>query len=100
LKAITSILSNLKASESFFSIDEFGPLSVRTRGGVSLTPPDEQKIVPQFQRSKGRLLLTGALELSTNQFTYFYSERKNTAEMIKLLHLLITEYGSSDFLVQ
>ena len=96
LMAITSILSNLKASESFFSIDEFGPLSVRTRGGVSLTHPDEKKIVPQFQRSKGRLLLTGALELSTNQFTYFYSERKNTAEMIKLLHLLITEYKLKD----
>lgn len=48
--------------------------------------------MPQFQKSRGRLLLIGAVELSTNQITHFYAERKNTAEMIKLLHLLLLQH--------
>ncbi len=96
LQAITSILSRLTESERFFSIDEFGPVSVRTRGGVSLTAPGEQRIVPQFQKSRGRLLLIGALELSNNQVTHFYAERKHTTEMIKLLHLLLSQYKAQE----
>ena len=92
LKAITEVLSRLSGSERFFSIDEFGPVSVRTRGGVALTAPGEQRVVPQVQKSRGRLMLIGALELSTNQITHFYAERKNTTEMIKLLHLLLSQY--------
>ena len=37
--------------------------------------------------------MTAALELSTNQVTHFYSEKKNTAEMIKLLEVLLKEYA-------
>ena len=33
--------------------------------------------------------MTAALELSTNQITHLYSERKNTEEMIKLLDTLL-----------
>ena len=51
-------------------------------------------MVPQRQRSKGRLILTGALELSTNQITHFYSEKKNTDEMIKLLDILLEQYSN------
>jgi hypothetical protein len=32
--------------------------------------------VPQFQRSKGALIMTAALELSKNQVTHFYSKKK------------------------
>ena len=32
------------------------------------------------------------LELCTNQVTHFYSERKNTAEMIRLLDILVADY--------
>lgn len=96
LQAITSILSHLTESERFFSIDEFGPVSIRTRGGVSLTAPGEQRVVPQFQKSRGRLLLIGALELSTNQVTHFYAERKNTVEMIRLLHILLSQYKAQE----
>ena len=92
LEAITGILSRLTESELFFSIDEFGPVSVKSRGGVALTAPGEQRTVPQFQKSRGRLLLIGALELSTNQITHFYAERKNTNEMIKLLHVLLLQH--------
>ncbi|MEN6384085.1 MAG: transposase, partial [Phycisphaerales bacterium] len=42
--------------------------------------------------NKGHLILTAALELSTNQVTHFYSAKKNTEEMIKLLNILLYKY--------
>ncbi len=78
LSAITRILADLKPDEKFFSIDEFGPFSVKTQGGRALMPKGRRRTFPQRQRSKGQLLVTAALELSTNQITYFYSEKKNT----------------------
>ena len=56
-------------------------------------PPGEQRVVPQWQRSKGSLILTAALELSTNQVTHFYSGAKNTAEMIRMMDLLVEHVG-------
>jgi hypothetical protein len=38
------------------------------------------------------LVVTAALELSTNQVTHFYSKNKNTEEMIKLIDLLRIQY--------
>jgi transposase len=98
LAEVTRILSGLTDSQRFFSIDEFGPFAVKTQGGRALTPPDQQRIVPQRQKSKGRLTLIGALELSTNQITYFYADRKSTAEMIELMHLLLIEYRDQSLL--
>ena len=94
LKEITRILSNLGEDEKFFSIDEFGPFSVKMQGGRAFTPNGMTRVVPQRQRSKGRLILTGALELSTNQITHFYSEKKNTDEMIRLLDVLLEQYSN------
>jgi transposase len=93
LQEITKILSNLREDEKFFSIDEFGPFSVKMQQGRSLVRKGTIRIVPQRQRSKGRITLIGALELSTNQMTHFYSEKKDTEEMIKLLDLLVHEYS-------
>jgi transposase len=93
LQRITGILSRLQSDERFFSVDEFGPFSVRTIGGRSLTPPGERRSIPQYQKSKGTLILTAALELSTNQIIHFYSGAKNTAEMIRLLDLLVEKYA-------
>jgi transposase len=93
VREITSILERLKPDERFFSVDEFGPFAVKRQGGRSLVGPEERRTVPQWQKSKGRLILTAALELSTNQVTHFYSERKNTDEMLKLLGILLTEYS-------
>ena len=92
LETITGILSELSQSERFFSIDEYGPVAIKIHGGKALTGPDEQRVVPQYQQSKGSLILVGALELSSNQMTHFYAEHKRTEEMIQLLHLLLTEY--------
>lgn len=92
LKNITNILSNLKPTERFFSIDEYGPRAVKMIGGRSLVKKGHFKAIPQWQDSKGWFIMTAALELSTNQVTHFYSEKKNTDEMIKLLNILIVEY--------
>jgi hypothetical protein len=93
LDRIHSILSNLQSNEVFFSIDEYGPFAVKMRGGRKLTAPSEHYIVPQWQKSRGSLILTAALELSSNQVTHFYSSRKNTGEMIKMMDVLAAKYA-------
>jgi hypothetical protein len=92
LDAIKKILSHLGSRDRFFSIDEFGPFAVKERGGRRLVRKNEHPTVPQFQRSKGSLVFTAALELSTNQMTHFYSEKKNSKEIIKMLHVLKRKY--------
>jgi transposase len=94
VQRIHRILSRLKPTERFFSIDEFGPFAVKQQGGRRLVGPGEHPTVPQFQVSKGSLIATAALELSTNQVTHFYSNGKNTVEMIRLLDLLLAQYRS------
>jgi transposase len=92
LDYIQQILSTLGETERFFSIDEFGPVAVKRQGGRRLVGPGEYPTIPQFQKSKGSLILTAALELSTNQVTHFYSNGKNTNEMIRLLRILVKKY--------
>ena len=93
LQRITAILCRLRPDERFFSVDEFGPFSVRTMGGRSLMPPGQRRSIPQHQKGKGTVIVTAALELSTNQVTHFYSKAKNTAEMVRLLDLLFKQCG-------
>jgi hypothetical protein len=38
------------------------------------------------------MIMTAALELSGNQVTHFYSPKKNTAEMIRMMELLVQKY--------
>lgn len=94
LSQITKTLSGLKSDERFFSVDEFGPFHITKKPGRKLVAPGEEYTIPQRQKSRGRLILTASLELSTNQVTHFYSERKNTGEMIRLLDTLLTNYGN------
>ena len=93
---ITNILSHLREKEKFFSIDEYGAFSVKIQGGKALTKKGDARTYPQYQKSKGRLICTAALELSTNQITHFYSITKDTKEMIKLLEVLLKEYSEED----
>ena len=92
LEAITKILSELKPDEAFFSIDEYGPFAVKQKGGIKRVAPGEQYVVQQWQKSKGWMILTAALELSRNQVSHFYSRKKNTDEMIKMADLLRCQY--------
>ena len=96
LSKITEILANLKPNEKFFSVDEFGPFAIKLKGGRSLVHKDEIKTYPQWQKSKGCLICTAALELSENQVTHFFSEKKNTEEMIKLVEILIEKYKGQE----
>ncbi len=96
LDRIKSILSTLGENDRFCSIDEFGPFAVKVKGGKRLVGPNENPQVPQFQKSKGWLIVTAALELSRNQVTHFYSRAKNTTEMIKLLEVLLDKYRGCD----
>jgi transposase len=92
LALIRSILSNLQADEAFFSIDEYGPFAIKMKAGRTLAPPGVQPVVPQWQKSRGCLIMTAALELSGNQVTHFYSAKKNTGEMIRMMDVLIDRY--------
>jgi transposase len=92
LDHIRSILSELRPDEAFFSIDEFGPFAVKMQPGRALSAPGDQRVVPQWQTSRGCMIVTAALELSGNQVTHFYSSKKNTAEMIRMMELLVEQY--------
>jgi hypothetical protein len=84
----------LTDEKCFFSIDEYGPFSIRLVPGRRLCARDEIPSVPQWQKSRGTIIITGALELRTNQLTHFYSEKKNTKEMIRMVELLRRQYGT------
>ena len=93
LNHIRSILSHLQPDEAFFSIDEYGPFAIKAKPGRTLAPPGIQPMVPQFQKSRGCMIMTAALELAGNQVTHLYSAKKNTAEMIRMMELLIERYA-------
>ena len=92
---IQDILTHLQDDERFFSIDEFGPFAIKKKAGRVLTEPGGHPSVPQWQKSKGWLILTAALELSRNQVTHFYSKAKNTGEMIRMADVLVKEYANA-----
>jgi transposase len=92
LNQIRRILARLGPDEAFFSIDEFGPFAVKMQPGRALSAPGEQRVVPQWQKSRGCMIITAALELSSNQVTHFYSTKKNTAEMIRMMEFLVERY--------
>lgn len=96
LQHVQDILSHLGDDERFFSIDEFGPFAIKTKAGRVLVETGVQPTVPQWQKSKGWLIATAALELSTNQVTHFYSKAKNTTEMIRMAKTLIEEYKGTN----
>ena len=89
---IREILGNLASDEAFFSIDEYGPFAIKDQPGRSLTAPGEQRLVQQWQRSRGSITMTAAIELASNQVTHFYSEKKNTAEMLRMMSVLTEQY--------
>jgi transposase len=92
LARIRYILSSLQPDEAFFSIDEYGPFAIKAKPGRTLSAPGVQPTVPQWQKSRGCLIMTAALELSGNQVTHFYSAKKNTTEMIRMMDVLIDRY--------
>lgn len=66
LDRIHTILSNLQPDERFFSIDEYGPFAIKKRGGRRLVLEGQTPKIPQYQTSKGTLIVTAAIELARN----------------------------------
>jgi transposase len=94
IKRIQEILTKLGPDEKFFSIDELGPVNIRSKGGRSFIHKSEPvKIIPKFQKKKGTVTCIAALELSANQVTHFYAPRKDSTEMIRLVDLLLSKYS-------
>jgi hypothetical protein len=91
---IKDILSQIQQDEAFFSIDEYGPFAVKIRGGKKLMESSEAYTIPQYQKSKGTILMTAALDLKKNQIVHFYSKNKNTKEMITMMKILAARYWS------
>ncbi|WP_262270467.1 IS630 family transposase [Microvirga yunnanensis] len=89
---IKGVLKVLSDEERFFFVDEFGPFRIRSMSGKQLCKQGEIPSVPQWQKGRGTLIIIGALEISSNQISHFYSEKKNTAEMIKMVEHLRREY--------
>lgn len=98
IENVQHILSHLGPNDRFFSIDEYGPFAIQMRGGRSLVGPGESRIIPQTQKSKGSLIVTAALELSTNQVSHFYSKEKNSLEILRMLNLLLEIYKDKETL--
>jgi len=96
LNHIRCILQQLGPRDKFFSVDEYGPKAVKKNNGVALAQKDSIRLVEKTDKSKGWFILTAALELSTNQVTHFYSLKKDTEEMIRLIHKLIKQYHDQD----
>jgi DDE superfamily endonuclease len=92
LERVRTILSKLGPDEEFFSIDEFGPFAVKAKLGRTLNAPGELRTISQWQKSRGCLIVTAALELSGNQVHHFFSIKKNTLEMIRMMNLLTDRY--------
>ena len=95
VRAIEEILAKLKSDEAFLSIDEYGPFAIKKKGGRKRVGPGEEYVIPQWQKSKGHLIITAALELSRNQVTHFYSRNKNTGEMIRMADLLRSQHKAA-----
>ncbi|MDN3548823.1 IS630 family transposase [Mucilaginibacter aquaedulcis] len=93
---IRHILAGLGRNEKFFSIDEYGPKSVRPKGGRQLVRKGELPVYYKVDKSKGWFICTCALELSTNQLTWFYSLKKDTSEMIRLIDVLTLQYQNQE----
>ena len=62
LERVHKVLSNLRDDERFFSIDEYGPFAIKAKPGRVLAGRGESPSVPQWQKSKGWLIATAALE--------------------------------------
>jgi hypothetical protein len=75
LARIRYILSSLQPDEAFFSIDEYGPFAIKAKPGRTLSAPGVQPTVPQWQKSRGCIIMTAALDISGNQVTHFYSAK-------------------------
>jgi transposase len=75
---VLSTLRNLQQNELFFFIDELGPLRVKKYGGRAFVHGKDILSIPQEQGHKGSVIMSGALNATTNQVSWLYSSAKDT----------------------
>lgn len=91
LDLLLKILHSLKSYEILFFIDEVGPMRVKKYGGRSYSKKGEYKKVPHNQSSKGSIIFSSALSVTTNQLSWVYSDAKDTSSMIDLIEILYNQ---------
>lgn len=89
---VLSTLRNLQPNELFFFIDELGPLRVKKYGGRGYVHEKDVPTVPQEQPNKGSVIMSGALNATTNQVSWLYSSAKDTQAMIDLVEILFNQH--------
>jgi transposase len=92
VEQILDTLQGLKPGERFFFIDEVGPCGVRKYGGKVLMQKDEIITVPEHQKSRGKIQFSAALEATTNQLTWVFTDNKTANSMIGLLEKVARDY--------
>ena len=89
---VLTTLRNLQPNELFFFIDELGPLRVKKYGGRGFVHERDVHTVPQEQPNTGSVTMSGALNATTNQVSWLYSNAKDTQAMIDLIEILFNQH--------
>lgn len=93
VEKVLDTLQSLKENEAFFFVDEVGPYKVKKYGGRYLGPAEEIVTIPEYQKSRGKVQFTAALEAVSNQLTWLFTENKCSESLIALLKVLTETYG-------
>ena len=92
LGLVLKTLWALQPNEMFFFMDELGPCQVKRYGGRCYLRKNAELRIPANQKTKGTIILSGALSATTNQITWTYGKSKDTKAMIDLLEILFNQY--------
>jgi transposase len=93
VEKILDTLQGLQPGEAFFFIDEVGPYQVKKYGGKSLMAKDQIVKIPEFQKSKGKVIFAAALEALSNQMSWVFTADKSSQSFITLIEKLAREYA-------
>ena len=91
---IKGILKALSDEERFFSFNNSAHSEFDSCQGSSFVSREKSRQC-RVAEGRGTLIIIGALELSSNQISHSYSEKKNTSEMIKMVEHLRREYRAA-----
>lgn len=96
IEKVIDTLHSLGGNEAFFFIDEVGPYRVRKYGGYKLMPPDQIEVIPEFQRSRGKVQFIAGLEAASNQLTWLFTKDKTAGSLVSFMRILLERYHHCD----
>lgn len=94
VEQLLKTLEDLKEDERFFFIDEVGPYQVKKYGGKVLAQKDELLMLPEKQKSRGKIQFVAALEAVTNQLTWVFTPDKSAESMVNLFETIVQKYSN------